>query len=185
MLINTQKRPESQSGILVIVEPGFPFARFGEDLFALRNRERGFFQMLKGECGGAMFYRTHTGVHQPLLQDANAADGALVEKLPRGHQVRLGFCKWQLLLEGEQNTAEYLPVFSRLGPVALEVQIHTTAAQLGAQITKGEQFVRSQEHVHCLGAIGNRLDDSQLISKATAGSNPSKRFRFIDEAHWS
>jgi hypothetical protein len=53
MLINTQKRPESQSGILVIVEPGFPFARFGEDLFALRNRERGFFQMLKGECGGA------------------------------------------------------------------------------------------------------------------------------------
>src|SRR2546430_5025992 len=69
----------------------------------------------------------------------------------------------QLLLEGEQNTAEYLPVFSRLGPVALKVQIHTTAAQLGAQITKGEQFVGSQEHVHRLGAIGNRLDDIQLI----------------------
>src|SRR5438445_13473741 len=106
MLINTQKRPESQSGILVIVEPGFPFARFGEDLFALRNRERGFFQMLKGACGGAVFYRTHTGARKPLLQDANAADGALAEKLPRGAQVHLGFHKWPLLPGGQQNTAE-------------------------------------------------------------------------------
>ncbi|PYU79329.1 MAG: hypothetical protein DMG51_17440, partial [Acidobacteria bacterium] len=68
-----------------------------------------------------MFYRTHAGTHQPFLQDANAADGALVQKFPHGHQVRLGFGKWQLLLEGEENTAKYLPVFGRIGPVALKV----------------------------------------------------------------
>src|SRR5579863_3651402 len=96
----------------IIVKPGFPFTRFGENLLALRCRERGLFQMLRRECDGAVFYRTHTGAHQPLLQDANTADGALVEKLPHGHQVRLRFGKWQLLLEGKQDTAEYLPVVS-------------------------------------------------------------------------
>src|SRR5215469_16482227 len=95
----------------IIVEPSFPFARFGQNLLTLRSRERSLFQMLRRECDGAMFYRAHTGAHQPLLQDANTANGALIEKLPCGHQVHLHFGKWQLLLEGEQDTAEYLAVF--------------------------------------------------------------------------
>src|SRR5215470_214856 len=98
----------------MVIEPVFPLARFRKDLLALRGRERGTFQILQGECDGTVFHRPNTGAHQPLFQNSDATDGALIEKLPRPDQVRFGRSKWQLFLKSKQNAAEYLPVFGRI-----------------------------------------------------------------------
>jgi len=59
--------------------------------------------MLRRELAAPCFIAPHTGTQQPFLQDANAAEGTLIQKVPDGHEIRFGLGKWQLLLEGEQR----------------------------------------------------------------------------------
>jgi hypothetical protein len=121
MQINTHERPESQSGILSVVEPGFAFARLREDFFTLRNRERRLLQLFQGEIDRTVLYRAHTGSHEPLFQNPHATDGTLVEKLPHRRQVRLWSLERQLFLESVKDVLKYLPIFRRVRAVPLEM----------------------------------------------------------------
>ena len=76
---------------------------------------------------------------------------------------------------------KYLPIFGTVGPVALEMEVHAAAAQLGAQISKGQQLICPQQNVHGLCSIGDRLDDVQLIRQPAPGSNPGKMLGLVDE----
>ena len=64
-------------------------------------------------------------------------------------------------------------------PVPRKVHINASSAQLPAQITKREEFVRPDQHLHGLRAAAHRLHHIQLIGKSAPGRDSGQMLSLV------
>ena len=66
------------------------------------------------------------------------------------------------------------------------MNIDTPTAQLRAQVAKSKQFICADQNVNGVGAIGQGLDDVQLVRKPPAGTHSGQMLRFVNQyCHWT
>ena len=123
------------------------------------------FQVLERQHRGGLSNRGRKPLDEPIFQNADTTDAALVKVLPKLDQVRW---VWQrhLLSERLKNLRERLAVCGLRHIVAREMEIDASPAQLAAEVSDAKQFVGAAQHVDGVGAVGQGLQDVQLIFEA-------------------
>src|SRR2546425_11432512 len=61
------------------------------------------------------------------------------------------------------------------------MNIDTPPAQLRTQIAKGEQFICADQNVYGVRAVGQGLDDVQLIRQPAAGTHSGQMLCLVDQ----
>jgi len=104
----------------------FTQARFFELSPGFVRRRRGALEVPDGHAFGARLERRAVREREPVLDDADAADRALVQQFPRIQQV----CPFgELLLERDQHTQEILLIDRLIEVVAAEVDPRSSPAR--------------------------------------------------------
>jgi len=99
-------------------------------------------QVVDGHTLGAGFEGGSVGEREPVLDDAHAANGALIEQLPPVQEIRPFR---ELLLERHQHTQKILLVDWLVELVATEMNVVAATAELAIQVPQMEQVVRPRQ----------------------------------------
>src|SRR5215469_7831046 len=86
-----------------------------------------------------------------------------------------------MLLKREDHILEHAEILRDLGTVSPEVNIKTSARKLAIELAQRKQVVRSEQDVHRMRAIGQRLDDLQLVSESPARCNATEMLCFVNQ----
>jgi len=138
-------------------------------------------QVPRRERGRALGQGGRQGALQPALEHPDAAQRALVQRLPGADQVRL-LGQRQVPLEGEDHALEGQAIRGVVGLVASEVDLDAAPTELGTQVGEPQQLVGAHEHVHRARQRGQGLERVHLVEQAPRTRQPPQVLRLVDEA---
>ena len=84
----SEAKPQPAQPIGILAELRFTAAGFLNQPVALRYRQGMLLQVLQRQGRGGLSNRNRKPLHQPIFQNADTTDAALVEVFPKPHQVR-------------------------------------------------------------------------------------------------
>jgi hypothetical protein len=179
--LRTQTQPATKPRrcLAPFVQFQFFMGCFRVHLFTLRN---GQCLQLKGRprhLAEAHPRRYSRSPHKPSLQNPDASETSLIQKLPISYQIRRAF-EWKGLFEGLHDIDEHLPIFRIFSPVPGQMNINASPAELRVEVSERKQFVGPKQNVHSLRLVGDGLDHVQLIEQAAARWNLAEMLGLID-----